>query len=357
MIDGKPFIFVNGKPFNHCMFLAVTITTEEASGIDSINELIDIQDSRKMEGATGREFGLDDDQILQAHASNLQAWVENDYDTRLLHHNLSFPLLKELARSMDKKAIEVLKYEMMERLKSQHEGVMITLIDCCSEFFGKNEYNEILKTCNMKVLRTLYFDDDTPRWVKKIVETRSDIGILTTIYAEIKKWIGDNVNEMIYHTCIMDKQIISFIYRDKENPTDRWKYNVTIYIERSDINNFLVNILHQYSYVISGMIPAHIPKKVYEIEESIEESLKYGIENDIFNIDKITTDEIVSRQVNVDIYIYKTFFIYRENLERDIIPVLKDNISKINNDLIMHGKWNVEDFIDKFARKNGYTVT
>lgn len=31
------------------------------------------------------------------HCSNLQVWAENNYDTRLLHRNLSSPLLKQLS--------------------------------------------------------------------------------------------------------------------------------------------------------------------------------------------------------------------------------------------------------------------
>jgi hypothetical protein len=36
-----------------------------------------------------------------AHCSNLETWGENNYDTRLIHSNLAFPLLKKLTEAGD----------------------------------------------------------------------------------------------------------------------------------------------------------------------------------------------------------------------------------------------------------------
>ena len=44
------------------------------------------------------------EQEFWGHRSNIQAWVECEYDTRLLHSNLSFPLLKALSDAGDPKA-------------------------------------------------------------------------------------------------------------------------------------------------------------------------------------------------------------------------------------------------------------
>ena len=49
---------------------------------------------------------------------NLQAWVEHDYDTRLLHANLSFPLLKKLADLGDDNAKKTFKKELINRYSS-----------------------------------------------------------------------------------------------------------------------------------------------------------------------------------------------------------------------------------------------
>jgi len=54
---------------------------------------------------------------FQGHCSNLQTWVENDYDTRLLHRNLAFPLLKRLSEKGDVIATRKFKDEIAKRLE------------------------------------------------------------------------------------------------------------------------------------------------------------------------------------------------------------------------------------------------
>ncbi len=59
---------------------------------------------------------------------NLQAWIENDYDTRILHRNLAFPLLKELTNLGDLKAIKIFKKEIIERFSNHSIPVMLYLL-------------------------------------------------------------------------------------------------------------------------------------------------------------------------------------------------------------------------------------
>ncbi len=47
---------------------------------------------------------------------NLQSWYENNYDTRLLHSNLAFPLLKKLTDIGDPLTKQVFKEEIAKRL-------------------------------------------------------------------------------------------------------------------------------------------------------------------------------------------------------------------------------------------------
>jgi len=131
--EGQPTIFVAGKKFNQCMFLAATISHREGIEINSIDELMTIDDARIMED-DGTFFGMTPKAIMEAHASNLQAWCENDYDTRILHSNLSFSLLRKLAKEGDKKAKIVLKSEIEERLRTRQKSVIISIIDCCMDF-------------------------------------------------------------------------------------------------------------------------------------------------------------------------------------------------------------------------------
>ncbi len=65
---------------------------------------------------------------FKGHCSNLQVWVENNYDTCLLHKNLAFPLLKKLSSVGDPVAKEVLVQEIVERFKSKSTSVQTFLI-------------------------------------------------------------------------------------------------------------------------------------------------------------------------------------------------------------------------------------
>ena len=63
------------------------------------------------------------------HFSNLKAWYENDYDTRILHRNLAFPLLKELTKVGDPLAKKVYKDEIIKRLNANFIPTIIYLLE------------------------------------------------------------------------------------------------------------------------------------------------------------------------------------------------------------------------------------
>ena len=75
---------------------------------------------------------------------NIQAWVDNGYDTRILHRNLAFPLLRELARIGDPIAKEVFKDEVIDRLVSGHSNVILYLF--------KSNYLDIFTDDELTVL-------------------------------------------------------------------------------------------------------------------------------------------------------------------------------------------------------------
>jgi len=60
---------------------------------------------------------------------NLQVWNENNYDTRLLHSNLSFPLLKKLSEVGDPIAKRVFKEEIALRIRSKSQNVINFLLE------------------------------------------------------------------------------------------------------------------------------------------------------------------------------------------------------------------------------------
>jgi len=118
-------IYIDGKEFKHCKYLLLKIPIDEIETFESI-ESIDEAAEKLDKSMERRKDKVDIPPATEfwGHCSNLQAWSENNYDTRLLHSNLSFPLLKKLTKAGDKMAKKVFKDEIAERFSSGHSTVM-----------------------------------------------------------------------------------------------------------------------------------------------------------------------------------------------------------------------------------------
>ena len=81
-------IYVNSERFNQCKRILFTNPhhNEKQKTIDSIDEAVEILSQNHPDGSG--TFNISPEEEFWGHCSNLQAWVENDYDTRLLHSNL-----------------------------------------------------------------------------------------------------------------------------------------------------------------------------------------------------------------------------------------------------------------------------
>lgn len=122
-------IFVDNNPFLQCMYIMLNNPQENPlqSEIDSIDEAAEKLDSR-LELFLSPPSPISPESMFWAHSSNLQAWYELGYDSRILHSNLSFPLLKKLADVGDPKAKKVFKEEIAKRILDQYLPVTIYLL-------------------------------------------------------------------------------------------------------------------------------------------------------------------------------------------------------------------------------------
>ena len=120
-------IYVLQKPFIQCKFLLLEIPVEtvmslnEMKSIDQVAQELDR--SLEPEDELLRINRIPSETEFWGHCSNLQAWYENDYNTRLLHSNISFPLLKELTEAGDLLARKVFKDEIASRYDTGVESV------------------------------------------------------------------------------------------------------------------------------------------------------------------------------------------------------------------------------------------
>lgn len=154
----QTFIYINDEKFIQCKYLLLEVPLNKKIKYESIDEISDIYNKDLEAG----DISIDDlklkpSQIFWAHCSNLEAWYENGYDTRILHKNLSFPLLKKLAESGDPEARKKLRKEILERYASGSKNVQNYLIEegYLKDFSKKELIRHSLEDLHYKSLKNI----------------------------------------------------------------------------------------------------------------------------------------------------------------------------------------------------------
>ena len=126
LINKKTQIFVNDEPFRQCkyLFLVNPQNDPHEPTINSIDEAAEILNKDLHTKLTPEDLNIKAEDLFWGHCSNLQAWAENDYDTRLLHRNLAFPLLRKLSTVGDPQAKRKFKEEIAKRFIEGNQTVI-----------------------------------------------------------------------------------------------------------------------------------------------------------------------------------------------------------------------------------------
>jgi hypothetical protein len=119
----KTNIYVGGEFFRQCFSLLFQIPISDDIRYSEIHSIDDITESAQELGIKTSEGSsrIPPEEEFWGHCSNLQAWVDNDYNTRLISHNLAFPLLKRLTELGDEKAKKKYKEEITIRFIKGNE--------------------------------------------------------------------------------------------------------------------------------------------------------------------------------------------------------------------------------------------
>ena len=137
--EGETVIYITGERVFNCKKVAINIPIgknfqefddkilkkiQKADSVDELEEigLMDFSDDNP------KQRYISEETEFFVHCSNIQAWVENQYDTRMLHSNLSFPLLKKLAEAGDPIAKINFKEEIAKRFKKGTPSVIKYLL-------------------------------------------------------------------------------------------------------------------------------------------------------------------------------------------------------------------------------------
>lgn len=205
-------IYVGGRLFRQCKYLLLDLpltNIEDYDEIESIDEAAEKLDS-SMERGRLTEYHLSPDIEFWGHCSNLQVWYENNYDSRILHRNLAFPLLKALVNVGDPLASNVFKDEIALRLASGYPSVVKHLVNQgYLEYLNKEELNTLMDDRNFIKNLPKWFNDftDIPKWLSKRIKAKlNDLKCPSCgskiSHALIKTFL--DINSMRCETCQAD---------------------------------------------------------------------------------------------------------------------------------------------------------
>jgi small GTP-binding protein len=176
--NNRTNIYIKGKIFSQCKFLLLSIPQakiREYDDLESIDEAAERMDSTP-EGRKLRRYQISPQTEFFGHCSNLQAWYENNYDTRLIHSNLAFPLLKTLMKAGDPVAKKVFKEEISTRFKSAYPSVVTYLLN-----------QKYLKSLKRKERKAILKD---PTFIKNVKHYTSE-------YYNLPRWFYKKIRKLI----------------------------------------------------------------------------------------------------------------------------------------------------------------
>ncbi len=141
--NDKTAIYINGHHFIQCSHVLTTVHTDEIENVLLLESIDDIKESPKT-------IVIDPETRFFVHCSNLQAWVENNFNTRMLHSNLSFSLLKKLVEEGCVSSM-ILKEEIAKRF--EHGSVEMI------RFLFEHEYLDSLSKEDLSAIITPNFKE------------------------------------------------------------------------------------------------------------------------------------------------------------------------------------------------------
>ena len=161
--DGKTNVYVNGEEFIQCKYLLLNVPAQDIGlydEIDSIDEVAEKLDkSLDLGNPDGYNFRkeIPPETEFWGHCSNLQVWAEQGYDTRFIHSNLAFPLLKRLTEVGDLKAERIFKDEIGKRFEKGPDSVRQYLaLEGYMDYLTREEMWSVMPNqSEVKVLRAI----------------------------------------------------------------------------------------------------------------------------------------------------------------------------------------------------------
>jgi hypothetical protein len=350
---------------------------EKTSGIDSIDELALNKDARILE--TGNvEKMVDSNTQLFVHVSNLQAWVEHDYDTRILHSNLSFPLLKELSK-YDDKAKVIYESEIIERVSQDFEPTSMTII----ETMGSDvpiPVMEMLATSRHPKVRKMFADSieipKVPDNIIDIILNDPDESVCVNLYFNIKyvnTIIRESIRESIVnkllerlrkntliinwenilnnlHDYLKERYIVTDYNPNSSSIRLRWgreDYEIGLDFQLDVISSKIIFfIFHEYTYEMYWYPEEKdLEKNLYNFLKEQYENNNYDKNYIIMELELTHYDDPPSR-ITIKVGKYTPLENFNGNMS-----ILDDQLSKISNRVFVDNALLIESFLEEYIKK------
>jgi len=252
--NSKTIIYVNGIEFKQCKYILLNIKKNNIPKYDDINSIDDaIILHKSLQGET--RYNITPEEEFKGHCSNLQVWVENDYDTRLLHSNLSFPLLKELVSVGDKLAQKVFKDEIAMRVEDGNDTTILYLLkEGYLIDYNKEEmeviYNKINFNPNKRLTFELlkkFYDKGINKALDKAFELLQKIGFIVRsndylILSFLNKLTIEQVEKLYDDTSEEQQGLLKVLHQIKQSiwflsKAKRCKHEKTQFLDFKYIND------------------------------------------------------------------------------------------------------------------------
>lgn len=146
----KTNIYIKNQLFSQCKFLLLEIPVNMVQSLENINSIDEA--AEKLDNSLepiheNLEKKIPPEVEFWGHCLNLQVWTEYKYDTRFLHSNLAFPLLKRLTREGDPMAKKIFKEEIAKRLESGVPSVVQYLVlEGYLDYLNDEEFNYVVRS-------------------------------------------------------------------------------------------------------------------------------------------------------------------------------------------------------------------
>lgn len=273
---GKTQIYVGGKKFIHCKELMLNIPKsdiEDFSEINSIDEAEELYQEFFRDNQIyikGNPHPKDHsfickitpEQEFQGHCSNLQVWAENNYDTRLLHSNIAFPLLRKLSDLGDTIAKKCFKKEIVHRFIIGNSSIRKFLVtEGYMSYLERNEFFSIFEKDQAQAL--IEFENRINKRFEIILEA-DDIGS-PAFWIDLK-----NLNILGLSVCNCNLKSIP-------NKIQNLTHLISLYLSKNNLKELpevilnlkkLRNLDISYNKIKIPLSELKIPKSIKSLEYS-----------------------------------------------------------------------------------------